>query len=88
MKKITLRKLDIYTLISKDKTVQNDDFDIDNFLHFPVLVEDNGSIWKHGSLYLLSKLKNYQKPSPKTLDSIATDLKNFKEWCVNNEVDL
>ena len=61
MQKLTLRKLDIYTPISKDKTAQNDDFDIDNFLHFPVLVEDNGSIWKHGSLYLLSKLKNYQK---------------------------
>jgi len=87
MQKLTLRKLNIYTPISKDKTVQNDDFDIDNFLHFPILVEDNGSIWKHGSLYLLSKLKNYQKPSPKTLDSIATDLKNFKEWCVNDEVD-
>ena len=87
MQKITLRKLDIYTPISKDKIVQNDDFDIDNFLHFPVLVNDDGSIWKHGSLYLLSKLKNYQKPSPKTLDSIAYDLKHFKEWCDNEDID-
>lgn len=87
MQKLTLRKIDIYAPISKDKIVQNDDFDIDNFLHFPVLTNDDGSIWKHGSLYLLSKLKNYQKPSPKTLDSIATDLKNFKEWCDNDEVD-
>lgn len=87
MQKIILKKLDIYTPVSKDETVQNDDFDIDNFLHFPILINDDGSIWKHGSLYLLSKLKNYQKPSPKTLDSIATDLKHFKEWCANDEVD-
>jgi len=87
MQKITLRKLDIYKPISKDKTVENDDFYIDNFLHFPVLLNDDGSIWKHGSLYLLSKLKNYQKPSPKTLDSIATDLKHFKEWCSDDKID-
>jgi len=87
MQKVVLKKLDIYTPISKDKTVQNDDFDIDNFLHFPILINDDGSIWKHGSLYLLSKLKNYQKPSPKTLDSIASDLKHFKEWCNNEDID-
>jgi len=44
-------------------------------------------VWRHGSLYLLSKLKNYQKPSPKTLDSIATDLKHFKEYCDNESID-
>ena len=27
MQKVVLKKLDIYTPISKDKTVQNDDFD-------------------------------------------------------------
>lgn len=87
MQKITLKKLDIYTPISKDKSVHNEDFDIDNFLHFPILTNDDGSVWKHGSLYLLSKLKNYQKPSPKTLDSIATDLKHFKEYCNSEDID-
>lgn len=66
---------------------ENEDFDIDNFLHFPILTSNDGSVWKHGSLYLLSKLKKYQKPSPKTLDSIATDLKHFKEYCENEDID-
>ena len=87
MQKITLKGFDIFTPSSKEKSTQNDDFDIDNFLHFPILTNDDGTIWKHGSLYLLSKLKNYQKPSPKTLDSIATDLKHFKEYCDNENID-
>ncbi len=87
MKKLTLKRLDIFTPISKEQSIPNEEFDIDNFLHFPVITHDDGSIWKHGSLYLLSKLKNYQKPSPKTLDSIATDLKHFKEYCDNENID-
>jgi len=87
MKKLTIKKLDIFTPISKNQSMQNEEFDIDNFLHFQILTYDDGSIWKHGSLYLLSKLKNYQKPSPKTLDSIATDLKHFKEYCDSENID-
>ncbi len=87
MKKLTLKRLDIFTPISKEQSIPNEEFDIDNFLHFPVITHDDGSIWKHGSLYLLSKLKNYQKLSPKTLDSIATDLKHFKEYCKNEDID-
>jgi integrase len=87
MNKLTLKRLDIFTPISKDQSISNEEFDINNFLHFPILTHDDGSIWKHGSLYLLSKLKNYQKPSPKTLDSIATDLKHFKEYCDNENID-
>ena len=87
MKKLTLKRLDIFTPVSKDQSISNEEFDINNFLHFPILTHDDGSIWKHGSLYLLSKLKNYQKPSPKTLDSIATDLKHFKEYCDNENID-
>ena len=60
---------------------------LQNFFLFLFITHDDGSIWKHGSLYLLSKLKNYQKPSPKTLDSIATDLKHFKEYCDNENID-
>ncbi|MCT7612692.1 site-specific integrase [Aliarcobacter butzleri] len=79
--------LNIFTPLSKEKSIQNEDFDIDNFLHFPILTNDDGSVWKHGSLYLLSKIKNYQKPSPKTLDSIAIDLKHFKEYCEKEDID-
>lgn len=87
MKKLIIKKLNIFESQSKNISVYNDNFNITNFLHFPILINDDGSIWKHGSLYLLSKLKNYQKPSPKTLDSIATDLKTFKEYCDDENID-
>lgn len=61
MKKLTLKRLDIFTPISKEQSIPNEEFDIDNFLHFPIITHDDGSIWKHGSLYLLSKLKKLSK---------------------------
>ena len=87
MKKLLLNQINIYTPISKDKQIINDDFDIDNFLHYPILINSDGSLWKHGNLYLLSKLKAYTKPSSKTLNSIASDLKDFKQWSDDEEVD-
>jgi len=90
MKKAQIPQLKIYTPKIEDKKIVetlNDDFDIDNFLHHPFLINNDGSLWKHGNLYLLYKLKAYTKPSPKTLDSIAIDLKNFKEWCNNEDID-
>jgi len=92
VEKILVPKIDIYSLTYSDKSLEvkkewNEDFDIDNFLHFPLLVNSDGSLWKDGNLYLLSKLKHYKKPSPKTLDSIATDLKAFKIFCVKQKID-
>jgi integrase len=48
--------------------------------HFPVLLNSDGSPWNHGTLYLLSKLELTNPLSPKTLDSIAIDLVNFKNF--------
>lgn len=90
MKKLLIPQIKIYTPSIKNGIkceTLNDDFDIDNFLHYPLLINNDGSLWKHGNLYLLSKLKVYTKPSSKTLDSIATDLKNFKEWCDTEDID-
>jgi len=92
MQKITLPRLDIFNIkvdgnIESPKQELNDDFDIDNFLHFPLLINNNGSLWRHGNLYLLSKLKEYKKPSHKTLDSISNDLKYFKRWCNDEDID-
>jgi len=90
MKKLLIPQIKIYIPIINNETIhetQNDDIDIDNFLHYPLLINNDGSLWKHGNLYLLSKLKAYTKPSSKTLDSIAIDLKNFKEWCDAEDVD-
>ena len=90
MKKLLLPQVNIYTPSIRDGKViekSNDDIDIDNFLHYPLLINDDGSLWKYGNLYLLSKLKAYTKVSSKTLDSIAADLKNFKEWCDVEDID-
>lgn len=92
MKKISLNQIHIYTPTFNSgldtlKKTNNEEFDIDNFLHYPFIINKDGSLWKHGNLYLLSKLKDYNKPSPKTLDSIATDLKNFKEFCDTEGID-
>ena len=90
MKKALLSQIKIYSpQIKKGKIIEtiSNEFDIDNFLHYPILINSDGSLWKHGNLYLLSKLKSYNKPSPKTLDSIAIDLKMFKEWCDSENVD-
>ncbi len=90
MKKILLSQIHIYTPTHLNGKISNnlsDDIDIDNFLHYPLLIDNDGSLWKHGNLYLLSKLKAYTKPSSKTLDSIASDLKIFKEWCDEENVN-
>ena len=47
MYKVIINKLDIFTPLSKEQFVENEDFDIDNFLHFRVLINDDGSVWGH-----------------------------------------
>jgi len=62
MKKLTIPQLNIYAPSLKEdgiiEQLPNDDIDIDNFLHYPILISNNGSLWKYGNLYLLSKLKS------------------------------
>ena len=52
MKKYIINRIDLYKSISKMQSIQNEDFDIDNFLHFPILTNNDGNMWKHGSLFL------------------------------------
>jgi len=66
MKKLLLNQIHIYTptVIDVKSTLKikqdtNDDFDIDNFLYYPFLINNDGSLWKHGNLYLLHKLNVY-----------------------------
>ncbi|WP_322979262.1 tyrosine-type recombinase/integrase [Pseudomonas sp. C11] len=55
---------------------------ITQYPHMPVLLESNGSIWVHGCLYLLNRaidpLRN-EPLAPATLDSLARDLRIFRE---------
>lgn len=45
----------------------------------------DGSIWKHGTLYLLNKLEQFKLPNSKTLAAIAYDLYQFKEFLSKNK---
>jgi integrase len=87
-RKETLQLLKIYTPSNKkDELLENNDFKTNFFVHFPVLLNNDGSVWKHGTLFLLSKLKNYNQPKSLTLDSIADNLKHFIIWCEENDIN-
>jgi len=88
MKKYTIRNLQLYTpVLNQDKKTYTNKFNEDYYLHFTVILNDDGSIWKHGTLYLLSKLKQFKQPDPKTLDAIAADLINFMKYCKEEDID-
>lgn len=44
MKKLTLKRLDIFNPIPKDQSILNEEFDIDNFLHFPIITYNDGEV--------------------------------------------
>ena len=53
MKKIILSKLDIYTPLQKNNQISNEDYGIENYLHYPILLDDNGIPLKYENLYLI-----------------------------------
>ena len=65
----------------------DDEFFRDEYLRFPVIVNENGSLWRDGNLYLLSFLKEPTEPNIRSLESIAGDLSAFWNWCKVNEID-
>ncbi|MBO1271134.1 site-specific integrase [Shewanella sp. 4t3-1-2LB] len=87
--KFIIRNLELYTpIVSKNRDSgtysiskqESDRFPIDNFSHFPVLIDEKGLPWPPANLYLLSKLENINTPNPKTLESIANDLVTFQRF--------
>lgn len=89
--KIIIKKLNIFTpKINKNNSISylyNDDFFTDNYLHFPILLNKDCTQWTQANRYLLYKLKLDEDVNPSTLDVIATDLRDFKRFCDENEVD-
>ena len=58
--------------IAQENTARN------SYHHFPVLLLEDGSVWHHGTLYLLSKIEGYLNPLHyKTLENIASDLRIY-----------
>ncbi|MDX4049126.1 tyrosine-type recombinase/integrase [Aliarcobacter skirrowii] len=89
--KVTIKTLDIYspTIDTHGNIVKeyNDDFEVDNYLHFPIILNANKSQWKQANRYLLYRLKIDQDINPQTLDIIAIDLRDFKRFCDNESID-
>lgn len=66
---------------------QNDDFHLDHYNHFPMILNSDGSLWEQANLFLLDSLKSVKRVSPKTLESKSVDLVMFKRWLDTEEVD-
>jgi integrase len=87
MKINIIPRLDIYKIESNKSKVYNDDFYITYYNHFPILVHNDGTLWKYANLYLLYKIKSPKTPQYLTLHNIAKELKAFFEWSLENNVD-
>ncbi|MCT7568239.1 tyrosine-type recombinase/integrase [Aliarcobacter butzleri] len=79
--------LEIYKLLPDKTKVYNDDFYISYYNHFPILINEDGTLWKYANLYLLYKIKSPNPPHYSTLYSMAKELKAFFGWCLENNVD-
>jgi len=53
----------------------------------PIILKPDGSIWHHGSLYLLSRASEYNPPSDQTLRSYAKGLVDFINTLAVDQID-
>ncbi len=53
----------------------------------PVILKPDGSIWHHGSLYLLSRASEYNPPSDQTLRSYAKGLVDYINTLAADQID-
>jgi len=53
----------------------------------PVILKPDGSIWHHGSLYLLSRASEYNGPSDQTLKSHAKGLVDYINTLAADQID-
>lgn len=53
----------------------------------PVILNPDGSIWKHGSLYILSRAMSYDPPKDKTLEKQTKNLVYFRNTLALENID-
>ena len=84
--KVVIRELDIYTPVIKDEEnsiIEKkyfDKYDTNKYLHFPVILNDDKTLWKYGNLFLLNKIKINSEIDSQTLKSKRLNLELFKKW--------
>jgi len=67
---------------------RNHDFPDEYFFHYPILIDPDGSPWPEANRYLLSRLCGILVAKHRTLESIANDLANFRQWLFDEGVDF
>lgn len=60
---------------------------VSNLPKLTVILNPDGSIWMHGSLYLLSRALDYNPIVPESIDSIARDLVHFRKTLEEHDLD-
>ncbi|TDA63327.1 site-specific integrase [Sulfuricurvum sp. IAE1] len=58
---------------------------ISKFHNFPFVVNEDGSLWKDATLYLIWKIKHREEITPKRLQQIADYLQDFLRFCEMTE---
>ena len=53
----------------------------------PVILKPDGSIWKHGSLYILARATDFDPPSDQTLKGYAKSLVDYMNTLAQDDVD-
>jgi len=69
-----------------NKTTEHN-FNKDIFYHFPIVINEDNSPWPDANRYLLSKLTNIITPKHRTLESIASDIVNYRRWLLEENID-
>lgn len=69
-------------------TNASNDFFCEYFYHYPIIVDDDGSLWKEANLYLLDRINCFNPVKQRTLESIANDLLHFRRWLLLEEIDF
>lgn len=89
-----IRHLEIYKPIASEgnqTTAQalHDHFEIAEYYHFPIVLNPDHSQWDHGCRYLFNLIEcsDYDLPKSQTLHSIAKDLRDFKYFCLEEDID-
>jgi len=62
-------------------------FDTPDFHHYPIVLDEDGSLWSDANRYLLSRLDSVVPAKYRTLESIASDLVSFRSWLNEEEID-
>ena len=57
------------------------------FLHYPLVIDPDGSLWNEANRYLLQRLNGVVPAKHRTLESLAYDLAYFRQWMLDEDID-